>query len=134
MKMKDKQLQQATSQGDDSIHSALDLWRLMGGESHRVGEKDKNHPDSMLAAYGDRFTYTFILDDEVASIHFDRKRSEIFFKGHNIKHLELTKDQLRALEHVKGVIKGDSKADAFYDEYCATLDRFLADNKNRGSR
>lgn len=114
--------------GTSEIHSALDLWRLMGGQSHRVGEGGGFKPDSMLAVLGDRVTYTFILDDEVASIHFDRQRGEIFFKGHNIRHMELNGHQMEALRHMKAVLSGDDKAKRLLRAYCATLDRFVADN------
>lgn len=106
--------------------SAIDLWRHMGGKSRPVGERAA---DSMLAVFKDRATYTFILDDEVASIHFDRTRGEIFFKGHNIRHLTLTGNQINALNHMKEVLITDSKAKRFLNDYSATLARYLADNK-----
>lgn len=131
-KMKDKHSEIIESTEGEPVHSALDLWRHMGGQSHRVPEQGQPPPDSMLAAYGDRVTYTFIMEEEVASIHFDRRRQEIFFKGHNVRHLEMTDPQLNALNHLKEVIKNDPKAKSLFSDYCATLDRFLADNKNRG--
>ena len=85
----------------------------------------------MLAAMNDRVTYTFILEDEVASIHFDRRRGEIFFRGRNIRHLELSPAQIEALDHMKEVLAGDGKARALLSDYSATLARALADNKNR---
>lgn len=106
--------------------SAIDLWRHIGGRSRPVGEKAA---DSMLAVFKDRATYTFILEDEVASIHFDRTRGEIFFKGHNIRHLTLSEGQINALNHMKEVLLTDAKAKRLLNSYSATLARRLADNK-----
>lgn len=112
--------------------SALDLWKLAGGgEAHRVkGEAGKRPPDSMVAVYGDRVTYTFILDDEVASIHFDRARGEIFYKGHNIRNMQLSDRQIEALYEMKKVIASDHKSRELFSDYVATLDRLIADNKS----
>jgi hypothetical protein len=86
----------------------------------------------MLASYGDRVTYTFIIDDEVASIHFDRTRGEIFFRGHNIRHLELAASQVEALLRLEEVLKADEKARDLFPEYSATLARCLADKYKGG--
>lgn len=118
---------------EPALRSPLDLWRLRGGVSHRPQEGETPPPDSMLACYGDRVTYTFIIDDEVASIHFDRRRGEIFFRGHNIRHLELTAAQVEALVRLEEVLKVDEKANDLFPEYSATLARCLAD-KYKGGR
>lgn len=107
--------------------SPLDLMRRQQGASRRLKEEGRAHPDSMLAVLADRATYTFILENEVASIHFDRRRGEIFFRGHNIKNLELTEGQRTALSHMEEVLKADSRAKELFPEYSATLARCLAD-------
>lgn len=109
--------------------SALDLLRMRGGRARRVKGKKGQMLDSMLAVYRERVTYTFILEDEVASIHYDKQRGEIFFRGHNIRNLELTKPQLNALYQMKEVMAGDSRSRPLVSNYSATLDRLLADNK-----
>jgi hypothetical protein len=134
MKHKGKRVEAAIHEAKETIQSPIDLWRLMGGKSHKVGESGQMPPvDSMLAIHEGRATYTFILDDEVASIHFDLQRGEIFFKGHNIAHLDLTSSQKEALIRMKAVLAGDPKAQKLYSAYCATLDRCLADKYNEGS-
>jgi len=45
----------------------------------------------------DRFTCTFFMGKEVASIHFDRLRAEIFYNGHNIRNMNLTLSQVQSL-------------------------------------
>lgn len=127
MKRKEAHVEMVVREVGPHVQSALDLWRLMGGESHRVRENGKMAPDSMLAVYKERVTYTFIMDDEVSSIHFDRKRGEIFFRGHNITHMDLTEAQKGALLHMKQVLAEDEKAKSLLPHYSATLDRLLAD-------
>jgi len=107
--------------------SPLDLWKLMGGKAKRVTE-GKPSPDSLLAVYKQRFTYTFIMGREVASIHFDRAKKEIFFKGHNIRNLKLDEDQIKALKEFKKVLRVDSRGGPFLADYDATLGLVLADN------
>src|SRR5438046_1397485 len=60
---------------------------IVGGVARRVPDATGRPADSMLAVYKDRLTYTFILEAEVASIHFDSRRQEIFFRGHNIRFM-----------------------------------------------
>jgi len=105
----------------------LDLIRLMGGRSHRVKGARERRPDSMLAVYKNRLTYTFILDNEVASIHFDRQRGEIFFRGHNISHLEMSDIQKKALLALQEILDEDSDGKEFLHAYLATLERSLTD-------
>lgn len=111
--------------------SPLDLWRLMGagGKAHRVQPAGMPRTDSLLAVFKDHFTYTFILGRDVASIHFDRGRGEIFFRGHNIRNMELDADQRGALKSLKNVLENDKRGEEFLKDYDATLGRFLADNK-----
>jgi len=108
--------------------SPLDLIRMMGGRAHKVGKPSEKTPDSMLAVYKDRLTYTFIMDHEVASIHFDRRRGEIFYKGHNIKNLELNENQREALMSLMQILQDDSEGAEFLSEYQATLESLMADN------
>jgi hypothetical protein len=117
----------AQAEIDPSVRSPLDLLKYKQGASRQLREEGKPPPDSMLAVSADRATYTFILEDEVASIHFDRHRGEIFFRGHNIRNIDLSDGQLQALMHMEEVLKGDSRAKEHFPEYSATLARCLAD-------
>ena len=109
--------------------SPLDLERLMGGKAHPVGKDKQRHPDSMLAVYKNRLTYTFIMDNEVASIHYDRSKGEIFYKGHNVKNIALKESQRKALLSLKMLLEEDEEGREFIEDYGATLERSLADNK-----
>lgn len=107
--------------------SPLDLIRLMGGKARKVRRNRGKSPDSMLAVYGHRLTYTFIIDNEVASIHFDRGRGEIFYKGHNIKNLEFSEGQREAFFTLQDILQSDEEGREFLPAYLATLERCLAD-------
>ncbi len=110
-----------------SQHSAPDLIRLMRGKSRHAGKVERGEPDSVIAVYKDRLTYTFIMNDEVASIHFDRARGEIFFRGHNISYMELSPDERKSLISLIGFLELDDEGREFLPAYSATLDRVLAD-------
>ena len=126
MKQKKEQMRLASRAGS-SQSSTPDLVRLMGGISKRAGRLKKGAPDSVIAIYKDRLTYTFIMEDEVASIHFDRSRGEIFFRGHNIARMNLKSDERKALIALIGVLEEDEQGHEFKEAYSATLDRVLAD-------
>lgn len=120
---------------ESELTNPLDLWKWMGsgGKSKRVLKNGVLSPESLLAVFKDRLTYTFILEKEVASIHFDRKKKEIYFSGRNLYNLQLSKPQLEALNGLKQVLKGDSRGEPFLSDYEATLRVLLADN-NKGSK
>ncbi|MBI2346710.1 MAG: hypothetical protein HYV03_07530 [Deltaproteobacteria bacterium] len=102
---------------------------VVGGVTRRVPGPGGHPSDSMLAVYKDRFTYTFIFQDEVASIHFDTIRREIFFKGHNIRYMELQHDHLQSLWNLAEVLAHDREAKNYVSAYSETLGRVVADNK-----
>lgn len=105
----------------------IDLMRSIGGVAHPVRTPKGRAVDSMLAVYKDKLTYTFILANEVSSIHFDRSRGEIFLKGHNIKQLELSQNERKALEDLKIVLVEDDDGRRLLNDYVATLTHILAD-------
>jgi len=131
--MKDKQERIIENQNNvPKPKNAFDLWKHVGmARSKKVEKKGKVAVDSMLATYRDKLTYTFIIDREVASIHFNRLRGEIFFKGHNIRNINLNPNQIKALKDLKNVLLTDDKGRRFFSDYDATLSRCLADN-NKG--
>lgn len=56
----------------------------------------------------DRLTLTFFMGDQVASIHFDLTRREIFFRGHNVKNMTLTQEQWVVLRNFDKLIKQEN--------------------------
>lgn len=129
--MKAKRTQQVRVKELKGFRSLLDLYKRTGAIAHKVSRKGQVPVDSMLAVYQDHLTYTFMMDKEVASIHYDVQRQEIFFKGHNIKNIELTDDQRHALMDLGEVLLKDKQGVKFYPQYGATLARILADKVNR---
>ena len=81
--------------------------------------------ESRLVTFGDRVTYTFACGKEVGSIHYDRTRHEIFYKGHNIRHMELEEWQLQMLEKFRLVLQGEEKVRTFAETYGQTLDKVV---------
>jgi len=126
----DRDRQLKTSSEPQKSKGVFELWKhVQAARAQKTGVKGKVAVDSMLAVYRDSLTYTFILEREVASIHFDRLRGEIFFKGHNIKNMELTPEQEQALKDLRSVLMQDSRARPFLSDYDATLGRLLADKE-----
>ena len=107
--------------------NALDLYKRIGAVAHKAPTKGKAAEDSMLAVYRNRVTYTFILGKEVASVHYDRKRGEIYFSGHNVRNMDLSDDQRQALMDFGVAMQADENAKEFSSSYDATLARLLAD-------
>lgn len=109
--------------------SPLERLKMQGGKAHKVRGMAARGADSMIAVYKDRFTYTFVMDKEVASIHFDAKSRKIFFSGHNIDNMELNDKQKLELANVIKVLEKDSEGKSLKEAYQATLGDRLADNK-----
>jgi len=127
MERRDKRKMHYEEGADQHKPSSSELLRMMGGKSRHAGKGAKRSADSVIAVYRNRVTYTFIMDGEVASIHYDRRRHEIFFRGHNIRNMELSDKQKGALEAMKRVLAADEQGRAFLQSYSATLGRLLAD-------
>lgn len=72
-----------------------------------------------------RATLTFIADQEVASIHYDMQRDEIFYKGHNVKNLTLMESQFESLQRFTDYLAQAPQADPLRRSYLACLERVL---------
>lgn len=81
--------------------------------------------EARLFATADRATLTFYLGKEVASIHFDLARREIFFRGHNVKNMTLTQDQWVLMQQFAEYLKAHKVAPELYQAYEASLAQFL---------
>lgn len=109
-----------------AIPSQMDLWRIIeqGSEAKRV----PGEPDALLAVYKNRFTYTFILNGEVASVHFDGEKGKIYFKGSHIMNMELTPQQIEVLQKMREILEADERATELLGSYEATLEHSIDDN------
>ncbi|HSA59238.1 MAG TPA: hypothetical protein VLJ37_06090 [bacterium] len=89
--------------------------------------------DSQLISFGDRFTFTFAQGREVGSIHFDRGRGEIFYKGHNVRNMDLEEWQMQILEGLRRTLTQDEQGKAFADDYGRTLDKIAMEKRHRAA-
>lgn len=87
--------------------------------------------ESRLVSFGERITYTFAYGKDVGSIHFDRARHEIFYKGHNIRHMELETWQEQMLEKFRQVLRDNEKGRPFSEAYSHTLDKVILEKKKQ---
>ena len=111
-------------------HEPPTLAPIYEQKSRRLSGKAGLQVDSLLAVFEDRLTYTFIDQETVASIHFDRKRQEIFYRGHNIRNMQLSPEQKHVLmEIMPKVLKSDERSMAYLGDYQATLAKVLTDKK-----
>lgn len=86
-----------------------------------------------LASFGERVTYTFLHEGDVGSIHYDRMRGEIFYKGHNIRNMELSESHMQILEKMRSVLKNAPQESRFAETYGKTLDKIVLE-KSRAPR
>jgi hypothetical protein len=126
MQLKEKHIEERQKQHKKP--SPLEIMQKTGGVAHPVRAHEGRSVDSMLAVYHERLTYTFILDKEVASIHYDKAKGEIYFKGHNIRDRELASPELKALKGLPEILMNDEQGKLLYNDYLATLTHILADN------
>lgn len=93
-------------------------------QPQREKETSLSH-ESQLVSFGERVTYTFVHGREVGSIHFDRMRGEVFYKGHNIRHMELEEVQMQMLEKLRSVLLTDQRTKRFAESYARILDKII---------
>ncbi len=89
--------------------------------------------DSQLVSFGERFTFTFAHGREVGSIHFDRGRGEIFYKGHNVRNMDLEEWQMQVLEGLRKTLAHDEQGKAFADDYARTLDKVIWEKRHHAA-
>lgn len=87
--------------------------------------------DHQLISFGDRLTYTFAYGTEVGSIHYDRGRSEIFFKGHNIRNMEVEEWQWQMMEALRKLLDTDEKGKPYAASYAHTLDKVILEKSEQ---
>ena len=94
------------------------------------GGEVKSSPGTQLVSFGERITYTFAHGREVGSIHFDRARGEIFYKGHNIRNMDLEEWQMQVMEGLRKTLGMQEQGKRFAESYGKTLDKIILE-KNR---
>lgn len=113
------------------------LGDLKEGLSHKPPQIPATAPAipslNQLMSFGEKVTYTFLHNKEAGSIHFDRSRREIYYKGHNLKNMDLRPEHLKMLEQMRRLLRSDPNGKNFADEYDRTLDKILPAKKNSAS-
>lgn len=91
------------------------------------GQLFKKHGalDGKMFHAQNKVTYTFVADEEVISLHFDKARKTIFYKGHNIANLELTEAQLAHLQQFQSELAKKDETTHFARSYSDALNNCL---------
>ncbi len=76
-------------------------------------------------SFGDKLTYTFAMGNDVASIHYDQARGELFYKGHKISSTNVESWLVDLLKHFKTILAKSEYADKFLHSYSELLDKKL---------
>lgn len=85
--------------------------------------------DGKLFHANDKITYTFIDDRKVVSIHFDKRRSTIFYNGHSLENLEVTEQNTAHLDQLRHALSRSPGMHAIYHAYCRILKGLLQNKK-----
>ena len=75
----------------------------------------------------DRATLTFFLEEEVASIHYDMLRDEIFYRGHNVKNMTMDPRHWLALEKFGEYLADDPRSGSLRKAYRRCLEHLRTD-------
>lgn len=89
-------------------------------------------PQRQLVGFHGRLTYVFAHEQDVGSIHFDRIKGEIFYKGHNIRHMTLEPWQWEVLESLRGMLHRGARYREFAVPYATTLDKIVLEMRKTG--
>lgn len=84
--------------------------------------------DEKLFYSDDKVTYTFVSGEEVVSLHFDKVKKTIFYKGHNIANLSLNLRQIHHLEQFRNALEKNPEAVVFAAPYSRTLNAWLKEH------
>jgi len=112
------------TQNHEAPREALKAGGALSGQS-RAPQNWRQFQEARLFSTGDRATLTFYLGQEVASIHFDKNRGEIFFRGHNVKNMTLNQEQWELLQQFGEYLKTHGAALELSQAYEASLAQFL---------
>lgn len=88
-------------------------------------ERRRRPEDSKLVSFGERITYTFAYGSEVASIHYDRGRDKIFYRGHKVGDQAVEPWLSDLLYHFQAVLSKSEYADKFLTGYSELLNKII---------
>ena len=73
----------------------------------------------------DRATLTFYVEQEVASIHYDMLRDEIFYRGHNVKNMTMSQEKWVLLQKFSDYLDHDPRAVGLLQGYKTCLEHLM---------
>lgn len=82
---------------------------------------------SQLHVSGHCATYIFAMDGQVISIHFDHNRKQVFYQGHNLTNIALTRQVQLYLVEFQNKLAIDPKGRILHSSFCLLLSELLAD-------
>lgn len=102
-------------------------------EQPKFGTFFKKHGvyDGKMFHTKDKVTYTFVANEEVVSLHFDRSRQTIFYKGHSIFNIELKPEQVGYLEQFREVLEEDPETNNMVHAYNKVLHAYLREHPQK---
>jgi hypothetical protein len=98
---------------------------ILGSEKGKTPSGLDYFREAQLFLGGSRATLTFYSDLEVASIHYDMERDEIFYKGHNVKNMTLSENQIEALQKFFDYLSQTPQAKRLRRAYRTCLNRLF---------
>lgn len=93
--------------------------------------KKRGAYDGKMFHAKDKVTYTFVANEEVVSLHFDRSRQTIFYKGHNISNIDLKPEQVEYLEQFREALEEDPETSNMVHAYNEVLHTYLKEHPQR---
>src|SRR5262249_47901257 len=93
--------------------------------SHEAGVPFEYFREARLFLGKDRATLTFYVDQEVASIHYDAQRDEIFYRGHNVKNMTMSPEQWQSLRKFGEYLEQDPRAASLLVSYKRCLEHVM---------
>jgi len=89
-------------------YSPLDLGKFF---------QPKGNYDGKIHCTDERVTYTFLDHEEVITLHYDKNRKELFYKGHQVTNLTITTKEKEHIEKFLQALKNHPEAKNFIDDF-----------------
>jgi len=86
--------------------------------------------DGKMFHSGSKITYTFVYKKEVVSLHYDRQRKAIFYKGHSVANMKLSADQIQHLQRFGSELQRNDQTRTFANAFNKILKSLLKKKNN----
>ncbi len=82
--------------------------------------------EAQLFINQDRATMTFCVNNKVSSIHFDKNKGEIYYKGQSLRHMRINPKQEVYLKKFGDYLKKQNVSKEFLQQYQWALSHYLS--------